>query len=219
MKDVLLILGMIITVLIPALGVLLAKRFSREDSNEHIAMLREESRNLDSRIIDVLAREGEITSKSHLATIVKKAGDYRTTVESQRKIREELEQKLTTSHTEVIGREAAHQDIKAAKQEDENALQSVLSNYNEISSESISLERRLADSLKTIDTMSAEVALTEDQKAVFDALATSLTSASSQLRDVIVDHQNVYERLTALRSQYVDLEAEYIKLVELQLES
>jgi hypothetical protein len=36
---------------------------------------------------------------------------------------------------------------------------------------------------------------------------------------VIMAHHNVYERLEALRSQYTDLEAEYIKLVELQLES
>ena len=95
----------------------------------------------------------------------------------------------------------------------------MISNYSDISSESVSLERRLADSLKTIDKMTTEVAMSEDQKAVFDALGNALTNASAQLRDVIVAHQNVYERLEALRSQYTDLEAEYIKLVELQLEA
>jgi septation ring formation regulator EzrA len=109
--------------------------------------------------------------------------------------------------------------MKAEKQEDEVNLQSVMTNYSYISSESVSLERRLADSLRTIDKMSTEVAMTEDQRAVFDALSDALTNASGQLRDVIVAHQNVYERLEALRSQYTDLEAEYIKLVELQLEA
>jgi hypothetical protein len=65
--------------------------------------------------------------------------------------------------------------------------------------------------------MSAEVALTADQKAVFEALSTALTTASSQLRDVIVAYQNMHERLAALQGQYADLENEYIKLVELQL--
>ena len=94
-----------------------------------------------------------------------------------------------------------------------------MTNYGDISSESVSLERRLAESLKTIDKMSTEIAMTEDQRAIFEALSSALTNASAQLRDVIMAHQNVYERLEALRSQYTDLEAEYIKLVELQLES
>jgi hypothetical protein len=67
--------------------------------------------------------------------------------------------------------------------------------------------------------MSSEVALSEDQRAILETLAGALTNASTQLRDVIVAHQGVYERLEALRSQYKDLEAEYIKLVELQLEN
>jgi primosomal protein N'' len=121
------------------------------------------------------------------------------------------------AQAEVLQREASHQDIKTAKRDDEVALQEVVSNYNDISTESVSLERRLAESLKSIDKMSAEVALTADQKAVFEALSTALTTASSQLRDVIVAYQNMHERLAALQGQYADLENEYIKLVELQL--
>jgi hypothetical protein len=65
--------------------------------------------------------------------------------------------------------------------------------------------------------MTSEVALTADQRAIFEALSTALTTASSQLRDVIIAYQNAHERLVALQGQYTDLENEYIKLVELQL--
>jgi hypothetical protein len=218
MSDLFLIPVIILSGLLPLAGIVLGRRFSGEESNEHIAQIREESRILENKIIDVLAGEGEMVSKAQLSNIRKKAVEYRAAAESQKTVRVELEQKLATSHTDVIARESAHQDMKAAKQDDEVALQSVLSNYSDISSESVSLERRLAESLKTIDKMTNEVAMSEDQKAVFDALASALTNASAQLRDVIVAHQNVYERLEALRSQYTDLEAEYIKLVELQLE-
>lgn len=219
MSDFLLIPVIIMSGLLPLAGILLGKRFSGEESDEHIAQLREESRILENKIIDVLAGEGELASKAQLASIRKKAIEYRSAAESQKAIRVELDRKLATSHADVIARESAHQDMKTEKQDDEVALQSVLANYSDISSESVSLERRLADSLKTIDKMTTEVAMSEDQKAVFDALANALTNASAQLRDVIIAHQNVYERLEALRAQYTDLEAEYIKLVELQLEA
>jgi len=219
MSDLLIIPVIILSGLVPLAGLMLGKRFSGEESNEHIAQIREESRILENQIIEVLAGEGELASKTQLSSIRKKAIEYRAAAESQKATRVELDQKLATSHADVISRESAHQDIKAEKQDDEVALQSVISNYSDISSESVSLERRLADSLKTIDKMTTEVAMSEDQKAVFDALANALTNASAQLRDVIVAHQNVYERLEALRSQYTDLEAEYIKLVELQLEA
>ena len=219
MNDLLLIPAIFLSVTLPLAGVLLGKRFSGGDSDEEVAQLREESRILETRIIDLLAGEEELVSKEQLASLQRKATEYRTAVESQRKARLELEQKLTTAHADVIARESAHQEMKASKQDDEVTLQSVMANYSDISNESVSLERRLAESLKTIDKMSTVIARTADQRAVFEALSTALTNASAQLRDVIVAHQNVYERLEALRSQYTDLEAEYIKLVELQLEA
>lgn len=204
---------------LPIVAVFLAKRFTGGETDEEIALIREEARILENKIIDVLAGEGTMVAKEHLSDLKKKAVEYRSALESQRVLRIELEQKLSTAHEDVIARESASRDMRAEKQDDEVSLQSLLSNYNDISSESVSLEQRLAESLKTIDKMTAEIAMSEDQRAVFEALTGALTSASAQLRDVIVAHQNVYERLEALRSQYTDLEAEYIKLVELQLEA
>lgn len=219
MADLLLIPALLLSASLPLVGLVMGKRLSGEESDEHVAQLREEARTLETKIIEILAGEQEMVSKEELSALRKRTVEYRAAVEAQRKARIELEQKLTSVHADVIARESAHQEMKAEKQEDEVNLQSVMANYSYISSESVSLERRLADSLRTIDKMSTEVAMTEDQRAVFDALSNALTNASAQLRDVIVAHQNVYERLEALRAQYTDLEAEYIKLVELQLEA
>ncbi|MEY4667869.1 MAG: hypothetical protein RL518_568 [Pseudomonadota bacterium] len=219
MNDLLLIPAILASVTLPLAGLLLGKRFGRGESDQDIALLREESRQLEDKIIELLAGEEELVSKRQLAAMHKKAEDYRAAVDSQRQARQDIEQKLARVHADVIAREASHQEMKAEKQDNEVAFQSVMSNYSDISSESVSLERRLADSLKSIDKMSTEVAMSDDQRAIFDALSNALTNASAQLRDVIVAHQNVYERLDALRTQYTDLEAEYIKLVELQLEA
>ena len=217
MADPFLILALATAATLPAVGVLLGKKLSGEESNEQLTLIREESRALEARIVEALGTEAPQVSKSQLAVLKKKIVGYRGTLDSQRGERETLEKKLEGAQADVLQREASHQDIKTAKRDDEVALQEVVSNYNDISTESVSLERRLAESLKSIDKMSAEVALTADQKAVFEALSTALTTASSQLRDVIVAYQNMHERLAALQGQYADLENEYIKLVELQL--
>jgi chromosome segregation ATPase len=209
--------AVILIALLPLAGVLLAKRLTRGESDEEIALIREDARILENKIIETLAGEGAMVSKSHLANLKKRSVEYRAALDSQKVTRQELEQRLSTAHEDVLARESAHRDMKAEKQDNEVSLQSLLSSYHDISSESVSLEQRLAESLKTIDKMTAEIAMSEDQRAVFEALTNALTNASAQLRDVIVAHQNVYERLEALRSQYTDLEGEYIKLVELQL--
>jgi hypothetical protein len=215
--DAFFLLGLAASATLPVAGLLVGKRFSGEESNEYLTQVREESRNLEQKIVEVLGTDTPRASKSHVAQLASKIDRYRQALESQRAARESLEQKLQGAQTDVVNREAAHQELKTAKREDEVILQEVVANYHDISTESVSLERRLADSLKTIDKMTSEVALTADQKAVFEALSTALTTASTQLRDVIVAYQNVYERLAALQGQYTDLENEYIKLVELQL--
>ncbi len=219
MVDIYLLIALATSAALPAVGIVLGKKFSGKESDEYLAKVREESRELENKIVEVLGADSSLASKNQLVFLRKKIEDYRQALESQRTSREALEKKLGTAHDDVIARETAHQEIKSVKQEDEETLQTVVNNYNDISSESVSLERRLADSLKTIDKMSAEVALTADQKAVFEALSNALTNASAQLRDVIVAYQNVYERLQAIQGQYTDLENEYIKLVELQLEA
>lgn len=219
MVDMYVLMALSISAALPAVGIILGKKFSGKESDEYLARVREESRELENKIVEVLGADASLASKNQLASLRKKIENYRAALESQRASREALEKQLGTAHDDIIARETAHQEIKSVKQEDEETLQTVVNNYNDISSESVSLERRLADSLKTIDKMTAEVALTADQKAVFEALSTALTNASAQLRDVIVAYQNVYERLQAIQSQYTDLENEYIKLVELQLEA
>jgi predicted nucleic acid-binding Zn-ribbon protein len=65
--------------------------------------------------------------------------------------------------------------------------------------------------------MIVEMPMTADQKAVFQALSDTLSSASSRLRDLIIDYQGLNERLDNLKGQHADLENEYTKLVEQQL--
>ena len=70
---------------------------------------------------------------------------------------------------------------------------------------------------KSLDNIMAELELTEDQRGLLDELSKALTSAGSNLRDLLMEYEAVKTRLENLRQQHLDLEEEYTKLVEQQL--
>jgi chromosome segregation ATPase len=149
--------------------------------------------------------------------LVKQSQEFLAAAAKQREAVESLAEKLDKTRAEVEHREGEQQELRAMHIEDEAAVAQLLSAYNEFSTESLNLEQKLAESLKTLDAMSSEIKMTPDQKVVFQELSNALTATSAQLRDVIIDYQNANERLTTLRERFADLEREYTKLVEQQL--
>ena len=55
------------------------------------------------------------------------------------------------------------------------------------------------------------------QRDFFNTLNETLEESSSNLRSVITEYEQMYERLSALKKQLTDLEVEYAKLVESKL--
>lgn len=198
---------------------ILNKKLSKGASDEAIADLRAESEKLEGEMISLLSDINRFASKGQVQTLITQAQRFIKALEEQRDKLQQTEARLRKAQEEVIGRELSQQEIKTARQEDEKKLVEVMANYQDFSSQSVTLEHKLAQSLRQLDTMIVENPMTADQRALFQELSNALTAASAQLRDVIVDYQAVYERLDALRSQHADLEKEYTKLVDLQLGS
>lgn len=138
-------------------------------------------------------------------------------LEKEKATLREIETKLDVAQKQVGEKETAQQDVKSAKAEDESKLSELLTRHQDLSNEAISLEQKLAQSLKNLDAIMDEVELTQDQKAILQELSNALTAAGSRLRDLISEYGGVNERLDALRQQHLDLEDEYTKLVEQQL--
>jgi chromosome segregation ATPase len=192
---------------------------SRGASDEAIAGLRSEAEALEGQMINLLSDINQQASKGQIQTLVAQTEKFIAALKEQHEKLQETEARLAKAQQEVIGRELSQQEIKTARQEDEQKLVEVMSNYQDFSSQSVALEHKLAQTLRSLDAMIAENPLNADQRALFQELSNALTTASAQLRDVIVDYQAVFERLEALRGQYADLEKEYTKLVDLQLGS
>lgn len=156
-------------------------------------------------------------AKGQLDYIIGLVSGAQTDLEREKGTLKEIENKLGSAQKLVEGKESKQQDIKSAKMEDEVKLQELLANYENLSTEAIALEQRLAASLKNLDSIMDEIELTQDQKGVLQELSNALTNAGSRLRDLLTEYEQVNQRLEALRQQHVDLEDEYTKLVEQQL--
>ncbi len=166
---------------------------------------------------DLVKRSGNVASKAQLESVTKQIEDVLATIAKEREALKETESKLDNAQKSVETKETAQQEMKTAKEEDEAKLQDILARYANNQQESISLEQKLAESLKSLDAFVDESSLTADQKAVVQEVQNVLTSAGSRLRDLLMEHEATNQRLLALQTQHLELEEEYTKLVEQQL--
>ena len=198
-------------------GIFAAKKLSGSGTSQQIEALTAESSAIEAEIRGVMGNGLAFASKAQLETVESQNRDLVEGLEKQKSLLKEIEQKLETAQKDVETKEGIQQEMKSAKEEDEAKLIEITSQFNNVKSDSVSLEQELSQSLKSLDAMMAEVPMTADQRAVFQELSNAITSASSRLRDLITDYQSVNERLENLRAQHQDLEDEYTKLVEQQL--
>jgi len=200
-----------------AAALIFGRRMGAHASDEEVASLLEESRILDTKLDEMLADVDTLASKAQLNFLEEQSAKLRQAAAEQQEQLAKIAERVDKTRSEVQTREFEQQDLRALKEEDEVAIHQALNRYNEFSAESLSLEQKLAESLRTLDAMSSEIKMTPDQAAVFSELSNALTQASAQLRDVIIDYQNAHERLSNLNIRFGDLEKEYTKLVEQQL--
>lgn len=217
MYYLLTVLAALFAIALPLVAYSIGKRSGSSSSDEDAAKLREESQQLDSRLVETLSEVERFASKAQVNYLQQQRSALRQALTEQQQSLAQLVSRVDQTRSDVQSRETAQQELRAMKQEDEEAISRTLASYNEFSAESLALEQKLAESLRTLDVMTSEIKMTTDQQAVFAELSNALTQASAQLRDVIIDHQNANDRLANLASRFADLENEYSKLVEQQL--
>lgn len=171
----------------------------------------------NKEIEETLKYADSYISRGQYDTVVSQLESLKIDVDKERNSLQLIEKKLDGSQKTVEEKETFQQDIKTSKEEDELKLKELLENYESISSDSISLEQKLATSMRNLDQIMKELTLTDDQRAVLEDLQRVMTNSGSTLRDLLVEYETLNERLNMLSQQLVDLEDEYTKLVERQL--
>jgi chromosome segregation ATPase len=217
MEYLVLIVTLGLSVALVAAAFVFGKRAGFQSSDDEMIALREESNTLENKLVETLSENDRCASKGQLESLNEQTNNFLEAMSKQRQLLESITERLDKTRADVERREVEQQETRALKEEDDSAIQATLASYNESSTESLALEQKLAESLRSLDSMSGEIKMTADQQAVFQELSNALTQASAQLRDVIIDHQTANDRLSNLRARFSDLEKEYTKLVEQQL--
>lgn len=181
------------------------------------AATRKKIETVDEGLDNLLKYSHRYISKKALEDSVEKVAQLTRELEEQKAALEAIEVKLEKVQKEVETREDQQQEVKASNQADQEKLEELLGNYAEASTEAFSLEQKLAESLRNLDSMLEELTLTADQRALLESLSEALSEAGARLRDLLTEYEATNNRLKTLQQQHKDLEEEYTRLVEQQL--
>lgn len=216
--DLLIALTIVVSAItLPCVAYVLGLQAGFQGDDAQAAELRDESQQLENKLVETLSGVNNVASKAHVELLRRQCESFRTATLEHQQIISALADRISKARADVQTREQEQQELRVVSEEDRAAISQTLTLYNEGSSESIALEQKLAESLRSLDVMASEAVMTSSQQAVFAELSNALTQASAQLRDVIIDYQNANERLTTLNARFSDLESEYSKLIEQQL--
>lgn len=196
--------------------VYILKSLTASVGNEKEALV-QSLQDLDEELATFAKHTKSFASRGQFDTLIGMLEKAQRDLESEKNELKTIESKLDVAQKDVEQKEFQQQELKSAKEEDELKLTQLFDSYETVSSESINLEQQLAQSLKNLDTILAELQITDEQRDAFEQLSEGLTIGGSLLRELITEYNSVNERLNVLREQHDDLEEEYTRLVEQQL--
>ena len=192
------------------------KFLNGSSENEKLALIKKTENSL-KELKDSFKNIDELASKLQLNTVVIQLNEAQSKMNEEKDKLEEIEKRLKVAKKKMEEKEILQQELKTSKEEDEKELQALLSDYEKNSSESRVLEKVLADQMKILEEHSRNQEYSNIQRDFFNTLNETLEESSSNLRSVITEYEQMYERLSALKKQLTDLEVEYAKLVESKL--
>ena len=214
--TVALALGIVSVAVLAGLLFFLKRQVSGSLGRE-MELISQEAGSIGNEIDTLLESSGRFAPKGQLEWLKEQLDSIGMEVENQRRVLKEFEAKLEGAQSQIEAKETSQQELKTSRREDEERLNQLLASFKDISHESITLEQRLAASLKNLDGLMAGMTLTPDQRATLMELQNVMVSSGGRLRELITEYEAVKNRLEVLRQQHKDLEEEYTRLVEQQL--
>jgi len=193
------------------------KRFSLGKIKATEDTLLDEIRVIDKSLLEEANKSLHLVPAALLAEAQKLIKEATDTLEKDRNQLKNIETKLDTAQKTVEEKEVAYQEKRSAKEDEEKKIIDIKTIYETESGSLIELEKKLSESMKSLDKILTDLELTPAQKGAIQDLSDTLNSAAARLRELMMEYQAVSSRIERLSQQHKDLEEEYTKLVEKQL--
>jgi chromosome segregation ATPase len=171
----------------------------------------------EATIMQLLKEPNSIVSVGEISFVEKKIAEVQQALDKERETLAKIESTLGEAQREVELKETEQQELKISKESDGQRLETLRAQAKEIESESLMLEQNLQDSLKDLARMIEELEENSQLRLTLEELSRNVESAANLLRKLHVEYKNVTQRLDLICHQQSDLEEEYTRLVEEQL--
>lgn len=173
----------------------------------------------EKKLESLFEEQKDYATKSQIEYVAKQIDEATNTLQNTNNKLQELDNELNIMKKNIDEKEIVQQELKASKEQDERELEGLLSDYEKISGESCDLEKKLAVQISTLDDCTKEGELTNGQRDFLITLNETLEESAGNLRTLITEYEQMTNRITLLKDNLADLEAEYTKLVEKQLDN
>jgi chromosome segregation ATPase len=174
---------------------------------------------IDQDLLSLTKESEKLISRRQLEGIRKRRLTLSQEMDTAKNLAIEIEEKVRAAQKAIKEKESSQSKLKAVKVGEENKIAEIITTYEALNGESIDLERKLAESMKQLDSLEGEAQLTEKQKEALAKLSEVLSSAGERMRELITEYDTINKRILELQQQYLDLEDEFKRLVEQQLSS
>lgn len=129
----------------------------------------------------------------------------------------QLEKELDIQQGEIDTREKKHNKLKEGKGDAERLADEIKATQAQLQAESNRMQSQIADSLNQMEVLSAEVSLSAEQTKQLKNIQDTLKNLSDRLKMLTKTRGQSANRFITLENQYRELEIEYRKLIEKEL--
>jgi|GEM_PF-6035935 len=179
--------------------------------------LENEIASLDKRIKAAVENLSELGSGKDLEQLSVEVLVARDRILSSKSHVEEIESNLRAREIEVDRRERQHNSLKVETSESSDLVDEIKARAEQLSVEKERIHLHLLESQSQMLSLESEVELTQAQQQALAEISASLKSLGEQVQMLAASHHTASDRYVSLQKQYVELEREYRRLIEQQL--
>ncbi|MDD2943762.1 MAG: hypothetical protein PHC51_12450 [bacterium] len=129
----------------------------------------------------------------------------------------QLEKELDIQQGEIDAREKKHNKLKEGKGDAERLAEEIKATQAQLKAESNRLQSQINDSVNQMEVLSAEVSLSAEQTKQLKNIQETLKNLGDRLKMLTKTREQSANRFITLENQYRELEIEYRKLIEKEL--
>jgi chromosome segregation ATPase len=195
-----------------------SRKNSQTDHSANIKILEAKIEEINSSINNALNYSSQLVPLESALERKSEEKIIRAELEKELKTLKQLEMRLNSLQTEVEVAEASHHEIKRGKEASEELSKAIKERKDKLDKENNKIINDIDLSLDQLSSLSKGLSLTKDQDTGMKIIFNGISNSKKQIQTLVQAYKQSSGRFINLQAQYQDLEKEFTKLVEKELQ-